>query len=506
MNIISLSFFASVFFALILFYIIPKSTQWPFLLLLSVGFIYLNGSLARVAVFLLIGFVAYAGALLISRSSGKRRTVFCSLTVFLLAAILFVSKDLDFLNIPLSLARLLLGRGLEKTVFPVLQLIGMSYFTLSLIGYVLDVHWGKYLPETNYLKLLLFAGYFPQLTSGPITQYSDMAPQLFTPHSFDVDKVIMGAERAIWGCFKKMVLADRAAIFVNGVFDGGESSGLAWVVGTFVYAFQLYTDFSGCMDIILGISECFQITLPENFRAPFTSQSLGEFWRRWHITMGVWFKEYLLYPLMKTDGFQRINHMLRKKFGKKTGKKIATSLSLSVLWFVIGVWHGGSPVFICASGLIPGFFLILEEFLHDPIQNLLARLKVNTNCLSWRLVQRGRVFLSMCCSWIFIRSGSVAAGLQNIRSMFSDFNPWVLCNYTMVAYIDQYDWEILLAGCILLTVVGLLHEQGIHIREEFQKQNLFFRWGILLAALFIILIFGIYGPGYDAASFIYKNF
>lgn len=505
MNLISFPFFASVFFALILFYIIPKSTQWLLLLLCSLGFIYLNGSLKILAIFLTMVFAAYAGARVIAGSAGKCRRIFCTLTVGFLAAVLFVSKDLNFLNIPIVIVKSLLGRSPERVTFPILQLIGMSYFTLSLIGYVLDVHWGKYPPETNYLKLLLFAGYFPQMTSGPITHFSEMAPQLYSPHFFNANKFIMGAERTIWGCFQKMVLADRAAILVDGIFQS-DTTGLVLFVGIFGYAFQLYTDFAGCMDIVLGISECFQITLPENFQTPFASESLGEFWRRWHITMGVWFKEYLLYPLMKTDGFQRISQKLRKKFGRKTGKKIATSLSLSVLWFTIGVWHGGSVVFLCASGIIPGFFLILEEFLQEPIEKVLKKCKVNTDCLSWHLMRRIRVFLTMCCSWVFVRAGSTSAGVGIIQSAFQKFDPWIFYDHTLLSYIDLYDWMILWGGGILLTAVGLLHERGIHIREEFQKQNLIFRWAVLFAALYGILIFGIYGPGYDAASFIYKGF
>lgn len=506
MSIVALPFYAAVVLSLILYYILPRKMQWPLLLLLSIGFIYLNGSVKILAVFFSMVAIAFFGAILVSGQSGKKRSIVCSAAVSLLAVILFVSKDLDFLNIPIAIANIITGKSSGKIVFPVLQLIGMSYFTLSLIGYVLDVHWEKYPPEKNYLKLLLFAGYFPQLTSGPITRFDDMSVQLCAPHRFDADKFIHGAERAIWGCFKKLVLADRAAIFVSSVFDEASAGGQLWLVGTLVYAFQLYTDFSGCMDIVLGVSECFQIYLPENFNAPFASESLGEFWRRWHITMGVWFKEYLLYPLMKTDGFQNVSKKLRKKFGKKYGKKMATCLSLSVLWFVIGVWHGGSVMFIVASGMIPGFFLILEEFLEEPVRKLLKKCRVNTDCFSWHLVCRLRVLLTMCCSWIVIRSGSVYEALRHIASIFLRSNPWIFFDGTLVQTIDIYDWIILFIGWIILTVVGIWHERGIHVREEFQKQNLIFRWVVLLAALFSIIIFGIYGPGYDASSFIYKQF
>ena len=506
MSIVSLPFYAAVFLALILYYVIPANTQWIWLLVLSIGFIYLNGSIEIVAVFFLMGFIAYLGARMMPKLSGKRRNAACILSVCLLAGILFVSKDLDFFNTPIVLVKILTGQPPTKVAFPVLQLIGMSYFTLSLIGYVLDVYWEKYLPETNFFKVLLFAGYFPQLTSGPITRFSEMSVQLFAPHSFDADRFIWGAERAIWGCFKKLVLADRAAMFVSSIFDCYPNNGALYLLGTFVYAFQLYADFSGCMDIVLGVSECFQIHLPENFNTPFASESLGEFWRRWHITMGVWFKEYLLYPLMKTDRFQKINQKLRKKIGKKYGKKLATSLSLCVLWFVIGVWHGGSLLFICASGLIPGFFLVLEELLEEPVQKLLQKLRIDPKSVGWRFVRRLRVLLTMCCSWITIRSGSVLSAARNVKVILTRLNFGVLCDGTLLEAIDGYDWIILAVGLVIMTVVGIWHEKGVHIREEFQKKHILLRWVVLIAAIFSILILGIYGPSYDASSFIYKQF
>ncbi|MEG0049222.1 MAG: hypothetical protein RR865_08665 [Clostridia bacterium] len=507
MSILSLEFFISVFAAIILYYCIPKKTQWPFLLLLSLSFLYLNGSVQLMGLFLGIALVAWGGALWIDHLQPAHKRLGCILAVGLLVGTLFYCRDLQVLNIAKHLVNGIFKTSMIYVRYDIIPLLGISYFMLSLIGYVMDVYWGKYAAEKNYFKLLLFAGYFPQMTSGPITRYSEMQAQLFTAHRFDVQKLILGAERTLWGCFKKLVLADRAAIFVNAVFDQPIQPGFVILVGVLLYAFQLYTDFSGCMDIVIGVSECFQIVLPENFNTPFASRSFAEFWRRWHMTMGLWFKDYLLYPLLKSGWFQAMNQWLRKRLGRKYGKKAATCLGLSVLWIVIGLWHGGSTLYIVVSGVIPGFFLVMGELLETPLKKLTAALRVNTDCLSWRLFSQLRILLAMCCSWVFMRVGEVRLGLKTALSIFTDFSPWIFHNGKLLNYgIDIYDWGILLIGLLILVVVGVWHERGIHIREEFQKQNLVFRWLVLLMALLTILILGIYGPGYDAASFIYKEF
>ena len=326
MSITSALFFALVLCSLILFYLIPKRLQWCLLLILSGLFVYKASGAAMLGLLCAEAAIVYGGTLLVSRTEPeKRRRTYLIITLVLAVGILFVLKDLSFFNTIRIAVAALTGGTPQIQIYQILAPIGISYYTLSLIGYALDVYWGKYPPEKNYLRLLLFAGYFPQLTSGPITRFDEMAPQLFTGHSLNHQQILFGFERILWGCFKKMVVADRAAILVGTLFDNFENyTGLYWLVGILFYALQLYADFSGCMDIVLGVSECFGITLPENFNLPFASCSMTEFWRRWHITMGAWFKDYLLYPILKSSLFQRIGKVARTKFGKKFGKKIIT--------------------------------------------------------------------------------------------------------------------------------------------------------------------------------------
>jgi D-alanyl-lipoteichoic acid acyltransferase DltB (MBOAT superfamily) len=202
-----------------------------------------------------------------------------------------------------------------------------------------------YPPQPNFLKHLLFASYYPALVSGPVMRYGEMNPQFFGEPECRLDNIVPGVQRLIWGMFKKLVVADRLAIFVNQVFQDYKTfDSLYILLAVVLYAFQIYADFSGCMDIVIGVSRAYGVKLPENFDAPFLSRSLAEFWRRWHITLGTWSKDYIFYPLLKSEPFQRLGTWARKVLGKKRGKQIPVFLGLLINWLIIGFWHGASYV------------------------------------------------------------------------------------------------------------------------------------------------------------------
>ncbi|MBC8530724.1 MBOAT family O-acyltransferase [Gehongia tenuis] len=510
MSITSLTFFVLLPIALIVYYILPARIRWCFLALLSAAFVYLSSGISMLLVLCAEVFVVWCGSYLIQRVKGAALRRLC-LVAFLVATLgtLFFFRDMEFFNLLKKLYHAISGNDVTLIAYAVWGPIGISYFTLSLVGYLIDVYWEKYPYARNYFRLFLVASYFPQLTSGPIVNYDSMEPQFRSPPPFDPKRVLHGAERILWGCFQKMVLADRAGIFVGALFDAPENyAGLFWVVAILLYAFQLYNDFAGCMNIVLGVSECFGITLPENFNVPFASLSLSEFWRRWHITMGLWFKTYVMYPLLKSGFMQRFTKKSKKHLGKVYGKKLPVCLGMSALWISIGLWHGGSATFILASGLIPGFFIISGELLSPLLKRLTNLLHIRVDCFSYRLFCRIRTLLAMCCSWIFVRAGSVSGGIDVFSRMFSGgINPWIFTDGSLLNMgLDIYDFFILAVGFLVLVCVGILHEQGKQLRNALSRQNIVFQYLVLLTGIFVVLIFGIYGPGYNEAGFIYKQF
>lgn len=510
MTITSFSFWLFLLAAVPVYYMFPfKRFQWVLLVVYS-GYFFVTVSGLPMILYLLYGVaVTWCGALLLHRirNEKKKRAVLAvvlTLTIGELACLKYVSLAVNTTRIIAGA----LGREFSYQFAAIAAPIGISYYTLSMIGYVLDVYWEKYEPQGNFLKYLLFAIYFPQLVSGPITRYEQMGSQLYAGRTFDHVRVLYGIQRMLWGVFKKLVVADRAAIFVSAVYGNHATyNGYYILAAILLFALQLYADFSGCMDIICGVSECFGVSLPENFNVPFSSQTVEEFWRRWHITMGIWFKEYLLYPLLKTRAIQKMKKGLKRRFGKNAGKSIPTYMGLAVVWLAIGIWHGGDYKYIVASGLLPGFYLITGQICKPLFDRISSALRIRTDVCSWRMFRAVRTFLCMCTSWVFVRSAGFLDGLNVWKHLFAGGNPEIFFDGSLYTLgLTWQDFNVLYIGVLLMAAVGAAHKRGLPIREKIREQNMAAQWLVMMAALFAVIILGIYGPAYNASNFIYENF
>ena len=300
--------------------------QWGLLLICSVAYYLLSGNGMLILYPIASVTACYAGIRLLAslpaEKSGQRKKVL-AVTILVNIGILVVLKYINFGIYTIDGIAGLFGRSGEliRSVNFLIPL-GVSFYTFSLLGYVVDVYYGIAEPQKNYLKLMLYGMYFPVIISGPILKYREHGDQFFAQHVFDYRRVTRGLQRMLWGFFKKLVIAERLGVLVDTVYGGYADYPGAFIwIATACYAFQLYTDFSGCMDIVVGMSESFGIQLPENFRTPFFAGSISEYWRRWHITLGVWMKEYVFYPVLRTKFFTDLNRSWRDKFGKKRGKQ-----------------------------------------------------------------------------------------------------------------------------------------------------------------------------------------
>ena len=282
-------------------------------------------------------------------------------------------------------------------------------------------------------------------------------------------------------------------------------TGFYIVAATICFAFLLYTDFSGYMDIALGAAQALGIQMAENFQTPFFSRSISEYWRRWHITLGTWFKDYVFYPLLKTDIFIKIGNISKKYLGKKRGKKVATYIGMFILWFSTGLWHGGSWNFIIGSGLLHWFYIVGGQVLEPVFKKLTVLFTINTDCFSWHLFQSLRTFFLVCVGFVFFRADSFRDGLMMCRAVFTfDMNVFSVTNFTALG-LDVPDTVVAMISLLVLLLVSFLKER-MDVREKLAEQNLVFRWGIYYLLIFSVLIFGFYGPGYSASEFIYENF
>lgn len=515
MTITSLSFFIFLIITTIVYYICPKKIRWISILIFSTAFFLLSSW--SVCYYFIIGTaVAYIGARLIQEKcntdQGKRIVLVASIAIEL--SMLFLLKYINIVPNTINGFGNLFNIDLHFTTFNLIAPIGISYYTLSLWGYMVDVYRTTTEAERNYFKLALFACYYPCIVSGPFIRYPEMKEEMFAVRKFDWNNIFMGFHRIVYGLLKKMFIADTLAVFVNIIFDdAAKYSGPFIIIGVMMYAVQIYCDFSGCMDIVIGVSNLYGIKLPENFESPFFSRNLSEFWRRWHITLGLWGKDYIMYPLLKSEKFQKLGKKAKKKFGKKIGKKIPVILSIFVLWLFIGIWHGASYKYIFAAGILPWIYFSLSELFSNTFKKLNDKLHFKTDTFSFHLFQSVRTICLMLIIWLFalapsfIQSGEIFAHLISIPSLQackSFIFDVVLGDLSRRQIASKY--VVLIISMFCVTLVDYLKYSGINVAERFNKQAFWFRWTILFAMIITVICFGVYGPGYNPADFIYGGF
>ncbi len=500
MQIVTFNFFIFLLISIVVYYIFPKNKRWIVLLISSILF-FLFASHYKMILYLLFGIITtYFGTIYISKKIDNEKNKKIAL-IITLGSILLELCVLKYINLfPLTANAFgeLFNLNISFKTISLLAPLGISYYTLSLIGYVTDVYRGTCKPQKNFLKHALFSCYYPVMISGPIIRYSEVDNELLNGNKFNWENIYLGFYRIVFGLMKKLVIANQLAIIVKTIFsDYQVYSGYFIVIGVIFYAIQIYADFSGCMDIVIGASKMYGVTLPENFNSPFFSRNLAEFWRRWHISLGRWAKDYIMYPLLKSALFQKLLIVCKEKFGKNIGKKIPIILAIFILWILIGIWHGASYRYIFAAGILPWIYLTVSQLFENLPKKINEKFHINTECFSFHLFQSLRTLALMCFIWLFVCSPSFLESFAIIKSIF------ILPSMNSEINIPL---RILAIPCAIAIAAEYLNYIGYNVFELFKKQNLWFRWCALLLILFTTIIFGIYGPGYNASDFIYGGF
>lgn len=385
--------------------------------------------------------------------------------------------------------------------------MGISFYTLQAASYLIDVYRGKYPPDKNPARLCLFLCFFPAIVEGPIGRYDDLAHQLYKGHSFQPQALRFGLQRILWGLFKKVVIADRASILVTTVFDNYQDySGLIIVIGVLFYTLQLYAEFSGCMDVVIGSAELFGIRMAENFKRPFFAKTVNDFWRRWHITLGAWLREYVFYSVSLSKAFKAINRAASKHCNQHLGQLIPTAFALFFVWFGNGIWHGASWRYIL-YGLYYYLLTLLGLLFVPTSQAFIKKTHLQTESKSYRLFQIARTFALVNLGMLLFRAHGVRAALQMALSAFTGFQLSALTDGSLLKLgCDIPDFIILFIGVTALFLVSLLQEKGHSIRAELAQKSLFIRWPVYIALLLAVLLFGAYGPNYTPVDLIYAQF
>lgn len=497
-NGLSMTFVSGFFVVLVVllfafYYATRLERRWVVLLCGSIIFTLIGG----IQVFIipaLLSVIGYVAALVIESTEKeekrKRKTILTT------AIIVFVTT--------LSLVKLnvFLEWGTTAFIFP----IGISYYSFSLISYVADVYWRKDKAETNYFKLLLFTLYFPKILQGPIARHKLLAPQLNQGHHFCYTEVCYGLQIMLWGYFKKLVIAERLNIMTGTVINNYERYGGALILLMyFASAIQLYCDFSGCMDMASGLSQMFGIKLEKNFERPFFSKSAAEFWRRWHMTLGTWFKDYVYMPLVISPKVSKIARTVKTKYGNNAGKMMMTVIPLSAVWLLTGIWHGSGINYVL-WGVYWGTLIIFSTIFSNQIKVLNERMKINTETWSWKMFQMIRTYMLFAIGRIISATPNPQVLIETVQRIFKSFAPWELVNGTINTLgLDSKNVSIVWISIVILWMMECIQEK-CQIRKEIASWNLVFRALFYSCAFLIVLVFGVWGPNYSSISFAYMNF
>ena len=518
---VSYEFVAFLIIFIICYYTVFKRFQWQFLLVGSVLFYFFAGKIYLIYMALVTAGVYFATLktdnLYLKISEEKVKDTKRSKTsilqqpktwlyfgLFFSLGTLIVVKYLDF---AISNINFIFNEFTGNTPLKSLNLIlpmGISFYTFKSISYLVDVYRKKYRAERNFFKFALYISFFPQLIQGPISRFDDMSKSLFIRHNYNHKNFIRGFYRLLWGYFKKMVVADRIMPAVLNIISDSETyNGAFAFLGIIFYAIQIYADFSGGIDITIAIAEMLGIKVEENFIRPYFSKNIKEYWRRWHITMGSWFKDYVFYPVSVSNPMLKLSKFSRKHFGKNIGRRVPVYISALIVWFLTGLWHGAGWNFV-VWGLLNGICILISDELKGVYAVFHKFIPVKK--LPFRMYDAFSALRT-----VFIMSSiRMLDCYQDVGTTFKAFfsifrvNNWDRVLVTDLG-INVYAYVVIGIGVVVIFLTSMASRK-IDIRDRILAKDEGL-WYPLLALLFItILIFGVYGIGYDGSQFIYNRF
>ncbi len=504
MSLVSNLFIIFIAAAVVFYYVVPKKLQWVVLLVFSMLY-YLSGN-AKYILFLMFSIiVTYSFGCIIDNMTqqGKEQkkihlVVACGLILNL--GMLGVIKYTGFFVENLNLLFHVDMKGLEM-LFP----LGISFYTFQSSGYLLDVYWKRIRAEKNFFRYALFVSFFPQLMQGPIGRFSHLANQLYDSHEFSWENISFGIQRILWGFAKKMIIADWAGVFADAIWgDMDRYNGIA-LFGLLFYGIQLYADFSGAMDVVIGIGNLFGIQLEENFNRPYFAKSMAEFWKRWHITLGEWMMNYVFYPVSLSKWMMRFAKWSKQKFGRKTGRVVPIALADLIVFFLVGIWHGASWKYV-VYGLMNGGIIAFSELMAGNYRTWKKALHIKGTETWYVIFATVRTFILVNLRWFYDRSDTLTDGNYMVKQAFTHFQPMQLFDISAgtggTAFVP-YALLIIAVGCLIMVTVGYFQEKGVKIRETLSKLPL--PVTVMIYILLLVSI-GLFGSTAAPKGFIYAQF
>jgi len=446
--------------------------------------------------------ITWASGILIDRANNKKnkteqektkeKKLWVALSFISNLAILFFFKYFDFALANVNAVLAQFNFELIQPAFDVVLPVGISFYTFQALSYTVDIYRKEIYAEKNILKYALFVSFFPQLVAGPIERSSNLLKQIQNVHlqkKISYEKFTNGFALMLYGYFQKVFIADKAAVLANTVFAAPEQyTTIELALGAIAFSIQIYGDFGGYSNIEIGAAQVLGFDMMENFNTPYFATSIQDFWRRWHISLSSWFKDYVYIPLG----------------GNRCGK-LRRYFNLMVTFLVSGLWHGAQMTYVVWGG-IHGFIQILEKEVAELIQKL--GVKVKTEAFSYKLLKMLFTYFIVTIAWIFFRADNVSIAIAYIRQMFTNFEFAVLFNGSLFKLgLVRNDMTVLCIGIVILFLTELVrYKNSMRIEKYLCTQNLWFKWTVLLVMILCVVLFGEYGINYNAAEFIYFQF
>lgn len=498
MTFISVSFLIFFIIVTTLYFTIPHKYRWLLLLIASCIF-YMSFIPAYILVlFLLITIDFFAGKL-IYKSRGIKRSLFLTASILSTVLVLFAFKYYGFFDSTLEGLGIFLHWNLGDKLLKLVLPIGLSFHTFQSLAYVIEVFKGRQKPEKNFGIYALYVMFYPQLMAGPIERPYHMLHQFYEEHEFEYKRVIDGLKLMLWGAFQKVIIADRVANVVNTVYSDLPSyTGLPLIVATVLFALQIFCDFAGYSSMAIGMAQVMGFKLMKNFDRPYFSRSIGEFWRRWHISLSTWFRDYLYIPL----GGNRVN-------------KLRWAFNIMVTFVVSGLWHGANWTFVI-WGALHGFYLLVQRAMDGLVRVFRKHIRLNEErSVLDNFIQVLITFSLVTFGWIFFRADTLTDALYVVENLFNGLGTQlsslvgtnvnsvlqILGNNDKVLGLTLYGWAVAFLAITFMASVHLLQFR-IKINEKFKKFPLPLRWAIYYIFVFVIFYYATQGK----EQFIYFQF
>lgn len=485
-----------IFFPIVVlvYFIIPRKIRYIWLLVVSYYFYMCwNAEYA-----LLIGIstvITYLSGLLLEKYQRTwLRKLVVALSFISNIGILIFYKYFDFILENVNLVLQKMDVQLVSNPFDIILPVGISFYTFQALSYTMDVYRNEIEPEKNPLRYALFVSFFPQLVAGPIERSKNLLKQVKNVDNlklWNYDRVANGFVMMVWGLFQKMVIADRISIYVDSVYENLYAVGtMETVFAAIGFSIQIYCDFAAYSTIAIGAAKVMGFELMENFNTPYFATSIKDFWRRWHISLSTWFRDYLYIPMG----------------GNRKGK-IRKYFNVLVTFLVSGLWHGASWNYVLWGGL-HGVYQVIGEILMPVRKKVVSLLKVNDKVFSYKLGQMVFTFSLTTLTWVFFRAKTLEEALYFFERMFTRWNPWVFFNEGLYNFgLDRVEVNILFVALITMFLVEWVKYTKNKVISDFlMEQNLWFRWGVVIGWIVGILVYGEYGLNFDSNQFIYFQF